>query len=258
MSTIRLSLRETRLVVERVLLVAGLPAGMVGPVRDVILDAEALGLGGLAYLRDEWAALEQADVTDVSADGSGEGVIVVDCHDQPACVVSPAILDLAVGAVHRHRTSILRVRRVRDAGFLGALVGTAERHRVRLVVVPQMTAAHTVAVGACGPGREALQFAPAAAPEVAEALILGAPMQSGTPRDPLVTLTGATHLARVTREGLSVPGDLWWHLFHKSNEALSPDSSISRQHAGASVLDEAGRIIGDTDDDQDLGSERAA
>jgi hypothetical protein len=160
--------------------------------------------------------------------------------------------------VYRHGTAILRVRRVRHAGLLAALAGTAERHRVRLVVVPRMTAADSVAVGAGTPGREAMWLAPPGAPEVAEALILGAPMQSGAPSDPLVTLTGATHLARVTREGLPVPGDLWWHLFHKSNEALSPDSSISRQHAGASVLDEEGRIIGDTDDDQDLESEQAA
>jgi hypothetical protein len=254
LSTIQLSLRETRVVVERILLVAGLPAGAVAPVRDVILDAEALGLGALTYLRDSLHELEVADAARLTVDGSStDGLINLDCHDQPAIVMAPAVLDLAVGSVHRHGLAVVRVRNVRHPLLLAGLVGSAERHSVRLVVVAPERAAELV-VGAEEPGREALRCVAASG----DVLVMGAPMRTAHAADPLVTLTGNTQVARATREGLSVPTELWWHLFHKSNEALSPDSPVSRQHAGASVLDADGHIVGDTDDDQDLDSARAA
>jgi hypothetical protein len=44
----------------------------------------------------------------------------------------------------------------------------------------------------------------------------------------------------------------WWALYHRSNEALTPDSPLSRRHAGASVLSEDGQILHDADDDLDM------
>ena len=45
------SVREARMIVERILLAAGIPDGFVPAVRDAVVYAQAMGLNGLEILR---------------------------------------------------------------------------------------------------------------------------------------------------------------------------------------------------------------
>lgn len=61
-------------------------------------------------------------------------------------------------------------------------------------------------------------------------------------------------LDRVMQDGCEVPAALWWRVYDTAQTALSPDSALSRRHAGPVIVTEDGQIIGrkDNDDDTDV------
>ncbi|MCH4813870.1 hypothetical protein MLE19_21340 [Halomonas neptunia] len=66
------------------------------------------------------------------------------------------------------------------------------------------------------------------------------------PDDPILT--------RVLQEGCSIAEDQWWRIWALAQTALSPDSVVSRRHAGPVIVADDGQIIGrkDNDDDTDF------
>lgn len=67
--------------------------------------------------------------------------------------------------------------------------------------------------------------------------------QAAAVGDPLLT--------RLLAEGCAIPADLWWRIYALAQTALTPDSVVSRRHAGPVIVTEDGRIIGRTDNDDD-------
>ena len=61
-------------------------------------------------------------------------------------------------------------------------------------------------------------------------------------------------LDAVLDEGCAIAADLWWRIYDLAKTALTPESAVSRRHAGPIIVTEDGRIIGrvDNDDDTDL------
>jgi hypothetical protein len=59
-------------------------------------------------------------------------------------------------------------------------------------------------------------------------------------------------LNRALMHGMPVPKALWEELYAKSHEALTPDSIVSRRHAGPVMVDAEGRVHGRDDDDTDF------
>lgn len=58
-------------------------------------------------------------------------------------------------------------------------------------------------------------------------------------------------LARLLHEGCAIPADLWWRIYALAQTALTPDSVVSRRHAGPVIVTEDGKIIGRSDNDDD-------
>lgn len=58
-------------------------------------------------------------------------------------------------------------------------------------------------------------------------------------------------LDRVMADGCPISADLWWQVWAKAQTALTPDSVVSRRHAGVNIVGEDGQIIGRTDNDDD-------
>lgn len=56
-------------------------------------------------------------------------------------------------------------------------------------------------------------------------------------------------LEPLLRSGAEVTDDLWWSLYELGNQALTEDSPLSRQHAGRSLFDEQGNIVGEIGED---------
>ena len=50
--------------------------------------------------------------------------------------------------------------------------------------------------------------------------------------------------------GLVVNAALWWELYHRSADALAPDSYMSRRHAGPIIVEADGKVIGRQDEDE--------
>ncbi len=239
MSTITLSIRETRLVVERLLQAQGLPLGAVPAVRDYVLVAQAAGLDALTALRDGLSQADRALGGAVLHRATGDGATEVDCRAQSAVVVAPALLDLALAGAPGERVE-LRVVDVMRPSLLAALAEQAPAHGAEL----------TVAIDSRGVTVTATRAAASAADTDASAPYAGI---ADTRLRRLVALTGSLPLARAVDEGLPVAEQLWWDLFHASNQALSEESLASLKHAGATAVTEEGEILPDLTDDDDFG-----
>ncbi|MEV0618317.1 hypothetical protein AB0I81_33675 [Nonomuraea sp. NPDC050404] len=193
-SWLTVSLRETRVLVERVLLLLGVPKGAVPAVRDLLVEAETLGLGALAFLDSRTRANWQA--ADLASDDDGRAV--VEAHGMPAPYVAPALLDLGVALLREHGRARIEVRGLSAPHFLPVLPHAAAAYGARVEVTfgagaPVLTVEDAVADG------------------------------------------GSAHLARAVHDGMRVEAGLWWRLYHRSNDALTEDTPVSRRHAGATI-----------------------
>ncbi|MGI3165407.1 hypothetical protein [Pseudooceanicola sp. 200-1SW] len=58
-------------------------------------------------------------------------------------------------------------------------------------------------------------------------------------------------LAQVLQDGCTIEAAQWWRIYELAQTALTPDSVVSRRHAGVNIVTEDGQIIGRTDNDDD-------
>jgi hypothetical protein len=219
--------REVRLVVERILLLTPLSAGMVPAVRDVLLYSAASGLGGLPSLHKDFPLLCQADLAAIRLQGLAPGQASMDAAGQHSWMALPLALDALAEMVEEHGSAMLGISGALAPEELAIACAMGGRIGLKIFAVRQ---------GGCvGP-------AMTAQPD-ADMTLLAAP---GDNADPV--------LARALREGVTADAALWWELHHLSNTSLSPDTPESRRHAGPVIVLEDGRVIGrsDHDDDTDM------
>jgi hypothetical protein len=242
---ISVSVREARIVVERFLTVAGLPMGAVAPIRDVVVDAEILGLRALEHLDREFGEL--AAFHPVRWTDEGAGHVCIDGGDMPALVVAPDVLDLVVAAARRTGAAVADVRDVVEPRFLAALTASAYLYGIQLGVhLP--SGESWIARGRTQEPLRALAT-PGQAPPAGGATRLVCTALSGGAGE---RVESATTL-RALRDGFMVDAELWWSLWDRANRALAPDSLVSRTHAGASVYDDSGQVLGELGEEWDDG-----
>ncbi|MGW4798035.1 hypothetical protein ACWEPC_37015 [Nonomuraea sp. NPDC004297] len=186
------SLRETRVLTERLLLLLDVPKGAVPAIRDLVVQAEALELGGLAFLDTATPWHPPTLVTEQA------GHAVVEGHGTPAPYLAPTLLDLGVALLREHGRAEIEVR------------GTRVPHLL-LVLPHAATPYHVHAEVTCGNGPPRISLT-----------------ESATTKTP-------AHLTRALHEGIDVDAALWWRLYHRSNDALTEDTPLSRRHAGATL-----------------------
>jgi hypothetical protein len=214
---LRVSLRECRMVLERLMHVAKLDPGQVATTRDSALYSAMLGLGGFADLRKNIELLLAPSQWQVTLDQDAQPMRI-DCSGQHAWIIAPLLSDILVADIRSGGTGEISVS------------GMVAPDEIR-VVEPFLQQQGFTAAVSWDPRRE-----------IAE--ISARPMPLDFSRDPLDL---------VRREGLLVPASTWWGLFRLSSEALAPDSFESRRHAGAIIVEADGRVIGRQDeDDTDL------
>ncbi|MFD3608844.1 hypothetical protein ACFWXA_12370 [Streptomyces atroolivaceus] len=242
--TVRLSLRELRLITERLLQAQGLALGAVHAVRDLVLHAQAAGLPALQFLSEGLSAADRAGSGRVEIAAEAPGTLVVDCLGQSALVVAPALLDL-LQAEPGERVTLWAGRVERTA-----LAAVLEHQGTDRGVVLTVTPASADAAPAAGlpPLPEAL-----AGDGVLLVMERRAPE---LPDDPellrLLPLVGSLPAARAVHTGVETSAALWWSLFEDSARALSTESVTSLKHAGATAVDENGVIEPDLTDDVDF------
>ncbi|CAO3360666.1 hypothetical protein [Azospirillum palustre] len=219
---LRVSLRESRLVLERLMQVTRVEPGLVPSLRDCALYSAALGLGGFPELLRHLDLLRVAKPIGLrileGAETPLPDISVADCTGQHAWIAAPFLVDLCVEQHCRGRPGILVARNLTEIGELHIAGALAEAHGLSATVT--------------------------AVEQDGTAVRLS--VQSRADGHPTV-------LDTIRRHGIPVEADLWWRLFHLANEALAPDSYTSRRHAGAIMVTADGRVVGRQDeDDTDL------
>jgi hypothetical protein len=207
-----MSVRECRLILERLLIAAGLGPGEVPAARDALLAAEIHGLGLLEYIHAEPLSIPSQPVTY----NETSTPVVVDGAGRLAALLLPALRDIIL----EHGTVQIRVLNVTAPQLLQALESVPELDASNIRI--DLTAPESVVVEA-SPGDAALQ-------------------QAGRQQ----------RITNAHQNGLPVPGIVWLDLYQRSNAALHTESAQTRRHAGYKDVDETGRIVKQMDDDVDI------
>ena len=210
-ATLVLSLREMRLILERLVQAAGTPPGLLAAVRECALYSAALPGPGLAGFAERIAALRASRPAPLRILAEEPG-LEVDCAGQHAWFAAHGLLDLAVERFRLTGQGSVVARNLGSADELRVAAGLAEGHGLHADVAPVENG-------------------------------IGLTLQ---PRGAgLRTLLDA-----VREEGVLADPALWWPLYHASHEALAPDSFESRRHAGTIRVEADGRIVGRNDEDE--------
>ena len=183
--------------------------GILRSLTDCGVYSAALGLSGFPGLERQLDLLKNISFEGVRAFDEGDAT-VFDAAGQHAWVVAEPALDLAVAALRLEGKGAVLIVNVAEPTELGVLRAFAEKHDLRADLEPQADGRVLVRVEA---------------------------RSAETP----------TTLDRIVREGVTVNRELWFHLFHRSHEALAPDTVISRTHTGSIIVKPDGTIIGKED-----------
>lgn len=209
---VRVSLREARLVIGRVVTTMGVPLGNVPAVAEFIICAELTGSAALPYVRCEFAALQKdARRPGLPHRSVPPGRLVADGAGRAALLLGPDVADLAVAAASRCGADAVEVADLRDPDFLMALTALDGMPGGRLAA--QVSCHEGARTGSCL--------------VTCAAVIPNGNQPAGRPGAALPTC-----LRRAIDDGIWVGSDLWDWLCEASAAALTPDSPLSRRHTG--------------------------
>jgi hypothetical protein len=217
---LRIMPREMRMMTERVLSLTGLPKGFFLALQDVVMYSQKLGLGGLVLLEERFESFRRADPTRISVSHEEGASLVLDGGEQHAWFLVPSLVDLMGELAHCAGAAEITVFNVIDPAELAVAVPLAAR---------------------CGIGADFFC-------ERDEArLVASATPEPGKADDPL--------LRELQQDGVAIEAELWWRIYHLAQRALTPDSVVSRRHAGPLIVNDDGTVIGrkDNDDETDIG-----
>jgi hypothetical protein len=210
----------------------GCPGYAVNAVRDAIMAAQAEGFDAVTEMERVRASYPEAR-TSFIVGRVGER-LVLDGDATPALLLAPALIDeLALAASAGDSSAV--VRNVRGIDMFAALGEYAAVRGVAFRIGP--------ASGAAGDSGESATVAFERTP--------------ATPVSPADSAAGPA-MQRILLDGYELDADQFWRLFHESNEALTPDSEISRRHAGSQLYDEQGNLLGEVSEETYLHLRREA
>ena len=215
------SMRECRVAAERLLYLLGAPGGAVRSMALDVLRAAACNPSALSQL----LALVNSGspVSWQFTESAADGEVLIDLH------VVPWVL-----AIGQLRAAVARCSTQPDVARLRACNGSGPIYRDPL------------ARYAAGYGFDCV-IDPAGAAPVSFGRTGGA--DTGV-SGPLPGTDAA--LAKLTAEGIQMSRDEWLAVFRESSAALSAETVVSRRHAGATMVDEAGNIHGEIPDGFDI------
>lgn len=244
-----LSLREARMMTDRILLQSKIVSGSQQAVRNAILGAEAIGLPALQRLDETFETIVSViDPAKLSLAYSSEdgSFLSLDAGGEHAWGVGVALLELGVDAARNSGSAVVSVRNVREPGMLAGLVALAWVYEVDLQVTTG--AGMAVARNVAGDVVIEPQWQRADGDYGCAVLILRnrreADAAAGRPdsaEDPV--------MQRILTEGFPSTRGLWERLYTRALGALTPDTVSSRRHAGTVMVDASGKVIGRPDDD---------
>ncbi|MDR5701367.1 hypothetical protein [Agromyces aerolatus] len=230
---IGLTVRETRLVVERNLLVLGLPQSENAPVRDLMLEAQAIGLPVVDILADEFDELLARNSPVLTVTERIGARAWVDGGGSFSLFVAPGIVDLAVEIAAHHGWAVISVRGVSHPELLAALTASAWRYGLGLVAT--VGGATTVS-----------RHDGAVVDATGEAVIVVGRNAHDVGPEGRALLAGGASLLHATVDRMPVPAASYWRIYDRALLALAEDNEVSARHAGPTMVDAQGRVHGET------------
>ncbi|WP_309082926.1 hypothetical protein [Chelativorans sp.] len=217
---LRIMPREMRMMTERVFSLTGLPKGFFLAAQDVVMYSHKLGLGGFALLEERFERLKSADPSRIKIVAEQQNRLRIDAGGEHAWFVLPCLIDLLGETAQKYGTGSVVVCNALDSDELQVALPLAGR-----------TGLFTTFSG----GDEPLFVA---SPD--------APSGDLSRDEPL--------LWDLLQEGAQIEAELWWRIYHLAQKALTPDSVVSRRHAGPLIVNDDGTVIGrkDNDDETDI------
>jgi hypothetical protein len=210
-----MSLRECRLIVERLLVAAGAHPGLIPSARDAAVSAEILGLGVLRAIFEDEGLIVPGPSARTRVESS-DGGIRLHADGLLSLYAAPAVRDLLLEVDPGTEIRVVGVHRPQ---FLGGIALT--------------------------PGLESLDIR-----QDGELTVVRVETDAARAAARVATVRSALRDAQEV--GLPADSDLWFGLYVRSNDALAEDTPLSRAHAGYRDVDATGRIVKQMDDDTDL------
>lgn len=215
MRAFRMSVREARMFIGRILLTCGLPSGAVHGVQECIMLSQSLGLGGFKMLLNDHESLDWGRFGNFTLKEKN----LLDGGGLHAWLALPTIMDLAVDDARRHGSSAWGIENLAAPKELAVATALAKRYGAVAEVSGNMRGTLLTVRNTSRP----------ATPEQWDPLLLEA-----------------------LREGYESDEATWKAMHALGNRALAPDSVVSRRHAGPVVLAEDGSLLGRIPQDDDF------
>jgi hypothetical protein len=197
------------MVVERLCQAVGVKDGILRSVTDCGVFSAALGVSGFAEVERHLETLRNAEPSKMSAT-ERNGIIQFDAGGQHSWVIAEFALDLLVAAYRVSGAREILIGNVIEPDEMQVLHALAQKHGLDAYVERQAD------------GRVVARLVDRAPDEL-------------------------TVLDKIVREGVAVSRELWFRLFHRSHDALAPDTVLSRTHTGSIIVKPDGTIIGKED-----------
>ncbi|WP_274424974.1 hypothetical protein [Chelativorans sp. YIM 93263] len=217
---LRIMPREMRMMTERIFSLTNLPKGFVPAAQDVVMISEKLGLGGFAHLEDRVESLKDADLSRIRIASEGDGELCLDGGGQHAWFVALTLVDLMGELVQRSGSARVTVVNTLYPAELQIAVALGSRSGLAVLFT----------------GGEEAQL-------TASAITATGDLRKDEPL-----------LWALLQDGAQIEPDLWWRIYRLAQKALTPDSVVSRRHAGPLIVNDDGTVIGrkDNDDETDI------
>lgn len=208
------SVREFRHITNRFLHARGAQRHMVNPVRDVLTFAQARGFDALTELERT-----QYQIAGFEGQIQLRSASTWTADGQAAYYVAPTIVDLLVLRSSEDVASVT-IENVSGPAVFRSLDEYAQVRGLHL----EVTAVDD----------DSVTLAYRAVPRP----MTSAPVEAEGPavRDAL-------------KNGFNADIEQFWRMFYASDQALTPDSEVSRNHAGSQIYDEHGNVIGEFDEE---------
>lgn len=218
--TLRIMPREMRMMTERVFSLTRLPKGFVLTTTDVVMYSQKLGLGGFGLLEERFEQLKGADPARMSIESEKGASLRLDASGEHAWFAIPTVIDLLDELVERHGSGGVRIANANDPLEFQAAAALAARNGL--------------SVAFSNPGEPLL---------TASRQVLSGDLRRDEPV-----------LWSLLQNGTYIDAELWWRIYDLAQKALTPDSVVSRRHAGPLIVNDDGTVIGrkDNDDETDL------
>lgn len=205
------TLRESRMVIERLLQFKGVHPGRRWPVADAGMFSASLGLSGFEQMEETLDLLVEGCGRLSRVRDEGEGAVALDAAGKHAWLVAEEVSDLVTEQARLHGTATVTVENVLAPEEIRVVAAIVQKHGLGATV--EVTGQDRAEVRLC--------------------------LDAAEPRE----------LRRIAEERIPVDPELWWHLFHLSNEAQAPDTRLSRMHTGSVIMLEDGSLVSADDEE---------